>query len=188
MNRRARAKRLTLPLICAAPLVAVAGCSLSIGGAGELEADQVHEFVKSGYKEQTGLGLKELKCEPVKAEVDAPLNCEGVNDNEVELEIGGDVRSVEGDTANFHWEVTRALAPGTLFAGAVGDLLQERTSARIVEVVCPTQVEIKQGDRFECTVNGEAPGDVSTATIELTDGDGKFRIVSVKPADGAPPA
>jgi len=116
------------------------------------------------------------------ASVAARLRCSGVNSRDVKITIGGTVREVRDDRARYRWEVTRAVAPGSLFEGALGPLLQKQARAPIGEVSCPPEITVKQGARFTCTVTGATRGDRWQATVVLTDGDGKFRVEGVKRA------
>lgn len=174
-----------VPFLLAALLLApLAGCSVSIGGPGTLEADEVERFVRSGYAEQTGLTLEQLSCGEVKAEVGAPVRCSGVNSRDVKITIGGAVREVKDDRARYRWDVTRAVAPGSLFEGALGPLLQRQAQAPIGDIACPPEITVERGGRFTCTVAGATRGDRWKVAVVLTDGDGQFRVEGVERVGG----
>lgn len=164
---------LILILLLALPL---AGCSVSIGGAKELDAEQVATDIRAAYKEQTSLALKELDCAPIKLEVGAPLRCNARNERDVRLRIEGDVRELRDDRARYRWEVTKAIAPGVLFERSLADVLEPRARFRIDAIGCPAEVEIREGASTDCDVQPVGGGDPWRVTFRQTDGDGKFTV------------
>lgn len=180
--RRVTARALTLPIALLAALV-LAACSgeVSVGTSKQVSADKVEEDIRGAYEAKTDIDLPRLTCEPAEAKVGARIDCDGRNARDLTLTIGGEVTKAEGDTINYKWEITKAVAPGTLFANEVGRLLTSEYGPVVADVQCPEEVEIRKGAEFSCEATARN-GDTGTAVLVLTDGDGKFTLKSF---DGA---
>ncbi len=56
----------------------------------------------------------------------------------------------------------------------IGASLEKEAGQKPKKVDCPSDVEVKEGKRFDCTVTA-ADGSTVKANVTLTDDDGKFR-------------
>lgn len=180
MGPSSRARTAMAALAVSAVALALAGCeaSVSVGGDPSLSAAEIEQGIRAQYAEQNpGITLTELSCEDAEGEVGAPITCEGRNSRDVDLEIGGEVTSVdEGeDRADYDWRVTRAFAPGALYERAARRVLLDQTQTPVASVECPVRIEVVVGTKVPCTVQ-TTDGRSLPAVLELTDLDGGFRI------------
>jgi outer membrane lipopolysaccharide assembly protein LptE/RlpB len=58
---------------------------------------------------------------------------------------------------------------------------EQETGEKVKEVDCPSDVEVKVGDTFECNII-ETEGKRSTATLKIRTEDADLDLVSVKPS------
>lgn len=175
-------RALSLPLAVLAVL-ALAGCSgeVSVGSNNDVSATKVADDIRGSYEAKTDIDLPRLTCEPTEAEVGARIDCDGRNARDITLTIEGEVTEVDGDTIGYRWNVTKGIAPGTLFANEVGRLLTNRYGPVVADVQCPKEIELRKDVEFSCAATARN-GDTGTAVLVLTDADGKFTL---KTFDGA---
>lgn len=172
--------RPTLPLLALAAATALGGCNASVSvGEQNIDAAKLVSDMRGSYEAQTDIDLPRLTCGETAKEVGAKIDCSGRNAVDVELQIDGEITALEGEEIKYRWDVTRAVAPGSIFAQQVGDALTKRLRVRIQTVKCPPKVELKTGTRLQCGVVA-ANGDEATATIEQTNNDGAFKVVDFK--------
>lgn len=154
----------------------IAGCEFSCSVGGSVPAGELEKQVRLSYEDQTGILVKSISCEEAGDDTGSPISCKATNVNGVLLDIGGEVTSYDADRerVKFDWEVTRAVAPGTLYADAAARTLSARSGVPITEVVCPKKVVVEKGARIDCTAIFP-DGSKSGVTLTLTDRDGGFR-------------
>lgn len=159
--------------------VAVLAGTAVFAGCGEqmISQDDLTSSITSQYKTQTGLELKDLKCDDVKAEKGAAISCTAVNSNDVDLKIGGTVsgKNESSDKWGFDWKVEEARAPATLFEGPAAKSLSEKLGFEVSSVDCPGKILVKAGTKVHCDATA-ADGSTSGVTITLTDSDGNFEV------------
>lgn len=169
----------TIRLLAAGAAAALlAGCSGEVSiGQQQISAEKIERDIRGAYEAQTNLDLTRLTCESADAEEGARIDCDGRNSKDVTLTISGQVTAIEDDNAKYRWEVVKAVAPGTLFANEIGGLLERQYGPVVADVTCPDKIEVKEGEEVSCKATAKN-GDVGTAVIVLTDGDGKFTLKS----------
>lgn len=181
--------RRTLSALLAAPLLlaglAFSGCSISIGtGDNEASGEEIADEVRSDYRDQTGLALKQLTCEGVKGEVGARFKCSGSNSRGVKLQIAGRVTDAESGGFDYSWHVAKALAPGVLYERALRREI-EAHGVVLSEVRCPVEVEVEVGRTIRCEAS-DREGEARAVAVTLTDLDGGFEFhVEGGPGEGA---
>lgn len=183
-----------LAVFAAIPFLAFAGCSAEVsvgGGDSEASGEEIAEKIKPAYERKTGIALTRLTCESVKGEKGADFECSGRNARGAQLEIGGRVTGTEGDEFDFHWEVTKAVAPGVLYERALREEIEER-GVTLSRVECPVEIEVEVGSRVFCEAT-DAGGVTKKVMLTLTDLDGGFEFaiadgVEEPPSEGAPEA
>jgi hypothetical protein len=155
------------------------GSDAPAAGAGAVEASSLEATIRRQYAElKPGLTLIRISCDDLQATVGAAVSCAARNSNDVALEIGGGVTSVDGDDVGYRWEVTRAIAPGRLYAAAASGPIQAFSGQEVESVLCPPRVEVVAGTEIACTA--ETPAGASLdVTLRLTDADGAFEVTAV---------
>lgn len=170
-------------LFAIALTLGLAGCDFYCSVGGSVPAEELEKQVRLSYEDETGIVVRSITCEEADDDTGSPISCEAVNAGGVELMIEGEVTSYDSETekVRFDWEVTRAVAPGSLYAEAAATTLSESTGVPISEVRCPEKIAVKKGARVQCTAI--APnGAKSEVTLILTDRDGGFRVQLAEPA------
>jgi Domain of unknown function (DUF4333) len=182
-----------LAVLAALPFLAFAGCSaeVSVGGdSSEASGEEIADKIKPDYERKTGIALTRLTCESVKGEEGARFECSGRNARGVQLEIGGRVTDTEAGEFDFHWEVTKAVAPGVLYERALRAEIEEQGVA-LSQVTCPIEIEVEVGARVFCKAT-DASGATRTVMLTLTDLDGGFEFAVAdgveEPPSEEPPA
>jgi hypothetical protein len=164
-----------------AAALALAGCSaeFNVGGSDPtVSGDEMATTIAQQYQERfPGLTLAEMRCEETPAEVGAPVRCTGVNSAGVELEFGGEITLVDenADRAEYRWEISRAVAPGSLFAERAAPIIEREASVTVASMECPERVEVRTGVSFRCEVTAQ-DGTSGPVTIVLTDDNGAFEV------------
>lgn len=160
----------------------LAGCNFYCSVGGSVPAEELEKQVRLSYEDETGIVVKSITCDEADDDTGSPISCEAVNAGGVELMIEGEVTSYDSETekVRFDWEVTKALAPGTLYGDAAATTLSESTGVAVSEVRCPEKIAVRKGARVQCTAI--APnGAESEVTLILTDRDGGFRVQLAEP-------
>ncbi|MFA9401153.1 MAG: DUF4333 domain-containing protein [Acidobacteriota bacterium] len=171
-------RRLLLPAAAAVAALTFAGCSFSCSiGESTATSDELNSQLRDSYESQTGIALTSIDCEEAKAEVGEEIECTATNERDIDLEIKGEITSVDesDDTFKFDWNVIRATAPGEVYSTAAKKSLEQQSGRPLDSVECPDRIPIKVGAEVRCKVvtgDGEQLG----ATLTLTDLDGGFRI------------
>ncbi len=165
-----------------ATLVAIlaAGCSaeIQIGAERQVSGSEIATEIRGEYDElegPNGIRIDAITCEEVEAEVDAPIRCDGRNTREIDLEISGEVTAVRSDGIDYRWQIVRAFAPGTFYASAARELVEERLGQSLRDLRCPTRIELREGDVVGCEAESSA-GEPIPVELLLTDLDGGFRL------------
>ena len=158
----------------------VAGCSaeVKIGDSDQVSGSKLAAEIRREYAKQqgdSGIHLTSITCEEVEAEVDAEVHCTGRNSREIDIEFGGEVTAVQSDGLDYHWRIDRAFAPGAFYAGAARDPVEERLGQRVLDVQCPTRIELREGEQVRCEAELDSAGTVPIDLL-LTDLDGGFRL------------
>lgn len=169
----------TLLPVAAVAATLLAGCSgeVSVGGDDQVSAEDVEQDIRGAYEAQTDIDMKRLTCESAEAEVGARIDCDGRNARDVALTIRGEITAVNDDGVDYNWKVVKAVAPGELFAGEVGRLLEQKYGPVVADVSCPDRIEVRKGAEVTCDAQARN-GDTGKAVLVLTDGDGAFSIKS----------
>ena len=171
------------PFLAVAAVLGLAGCNFYCSVGGSIPAAELERKVRLSYEDQTGIVVKSISCEEADDDTGSPISCEATNASGVKLEIDGEVTSDDPDTekVGFDWEVTRAVAPGTLYGDAAAITLSQETGVEVADVRCPDEIVVKKGARVRCTAVSPA-GAESEVTLILTDADGGFRVQLSEPA------
>lgn len=169
-------------LVAVASVFGLAGCNFYCSVGGSIPPEELEKQIRLSYEDETGIVVKSISCEEADDDTGSPISCRATNAGGVELEIDGEVTSYDSETekVEFDWEVTRAVAPGALYADAAATTLTDSTGVAISEVRCPEKIVVKKGARVECTAiapNGAESG----VTLILTDRDGGFRVQLAEP-------
>jgi|LakMenEpi03Aug12_release.lakeMendotaPanAssembly.Ray.scaffolds.fasta_scaffold78446_3 hypothetical protein len=169
-------------LVAVASVLGLAGCDFYCSVGGSIPPEELEKQVRLSYEDETGIVVKSINCEEADDDTGSPISCEATNAGGVDLTIEGEVTSYdsEAEKVRFDWEVTKAVAPGTLYGDAAAMTLADSTGVAIAEVRCPEEIVVKEGARVECTAiapNGAESG----VTLILTDGDGGFRVQLAEP-------
>jgi hypothetical protein len=142
--------------------------------------------VRISYEDETGVLLSSIKCEEADADTGSEINCIATNENDVDLKIEGEVTSYDSDTekVKFDWEVVSASGPGQPFAVAARNSLANQSNVPLTNVVCPDKIELKTGNKVDCTAVDIAGND-RDLVLTLTDEEGGFDV-RLKPLDTKP--
>ncbi len=180
------ARRAALAAAVAGGLVA-SGCSaeVHVGGEDQVTGAKIAEEIKGEYakrEQASGIALTSLTCEEAKAAAGARIVCSGRNSRDIDVEIGGEITGVKGTTVDYRWRITRAFAPGTLYATAARRLIEQRLGHPVLDVSCPTRIELRVRAVVSCRVQVTQTA-TATAQLLLTDVDGGFRLRVSTPAD-----
>lgn len=171
-----------------ASCLALAGCSAEVnvgGGDSEASGDEIAGEIRGAYADKTGIRLTGLTCEDVKSEVGERFSCSGRNERGVQLEIAGRVTGTEGGGFDYHWHVSKALAPGVLYERALRRQIEARGVA-LSEVRCPVEIEVEVGETVHCrATDGEGVARAVTLTLTDTDGGFEFQVAGGQPATEA---
>ncbi len=156
------------------------GCSaeVKIGGSDQVSGSELAAEIRREYAKRQGdsdIHLTSITCEEVEAEVGAEIHCSGRNSREIDIEFGGKVTAVQSDGLDYHWRIDRAFAPGALYAGAARDLLEEQLGQAVLDLQCPTRIELREGEQVRCEAEVSSGGTVPVDLL-LTDLDGGFRL------------
>jgi hypothetical protein len=172
------------------PGALLAGCSAELNvGSGDSEAsgEEIASEIRGAYADKTGIAMRRLTCESVKAEAGAGFECSGHNARGVELGIVGRVTETGGDGFDYHWHVARAIAPGVLYERALRREVEAR-GVGLSEVRCPVEIEVKVGRVLRCKAT-DRDGVTRGVSVKLTDLDGGFEFtVEGEDEKGSPPA
>lgn len=157
--------------------VGLAGCNFYCSVGGSIPSAELERKVRLGYEDQTGIVMKSISCEEADDDTGSPISCRATNAGGVDLKIDGEVTSYDPDTekVGFDWEVTRAVAPGSLYGDEAAASLTQQTGVPVAEVRCPDEIVVEKGARVKCTAISPS-GAEAEATLILTDGDGGFRV------------
>ncbi|MEQ8833983.1 MAG: DUF4333 domain-containing protein [Miltoncostaeaceae bacterium] len=158
----------------------LAACSaeVSVGGDPSLSGGEIAAGITEQYEERfPGLTLAEMTCRGAEAEVGAPIRCEGVNSGGVDLEFGGEITAVdeENDAADYRWEITRAVVPGSFYEERATPIIEREAQVTVQSITCPERVEIREGVEFQCEVT-TTDGTTAPVTVTVTDNNGDFRV------------
>ena len=175
----------TLLPVAALAATLLAGCSgeVSVGGGKQVSAEDVERDIRGAYEAQTDIDLTRMTCESTDAKVGAKIDCDGRNARDVTLTFAGEITAVDDDGVDYDWKVVKAVAPGDLFANAVGKLLVQKYGPVVADVTCPAKIEVRKGAEVTCEAKAKN-GDVGKAVLVLTDTDGKFSIKSFDTGGG----
>lgn len=157
-------------LLGAGLVVVLAGC-----GTTTLDQDEMHDAISAQYERQTKIALEDVDCPDTEAKKGATFRCTAENAKDLELTIDGTVNAVDGDRAKYRWDVTKAVAPGTLYAEPAQRQLEESVGAKAKALECPEEIVVKAGTEVRCTLvtlDDQRYG----ATLTLKDADGGFAI------------
>ena len=157
--------------------VLLTGCSFSFSIGQKIEASELEKQVRLSYEDQTGIVITSIRCDEADASTGSPISCEATNASDVELEINGEVTFYDAGTeeVDFDWEVTRAEAPGEIYAEAAAVTIRQQFGVLVETVQCPDRILIEVGARVPCTAI-EPSGERTPITLTLTDKDGGFRV------------
>ena len=172
-----------LALCLAGAAVLMAGCEFSCTLGGSIPAEELERQVRLSYEDETGTVIRSITCEESDPDTGSPISCRAVNEVGVELTIGGEVTSYNGvdEVADFDWQVTRAVAPGTVYADAATQTIQSQFGVTVDRVECPERIVVERGATIACTAI--EPGGLRTAIVlTLTDRDGGFEVSVERPA------
>lgn len=172
-----------LALCLAGAAILVAGCEFSCTLGGSIPAEELERQVRLSYEDETGIVIRSITCEESDPDSGSPISCRAVNEAGVDLEIGGEVTSYDGvdEVADFDWQVTRAVAPGTVYADAARQTIQNQFGVTVDRVECPDRIVVERGARVACTAI--EPGGARTGIVlALTDRDGGFEVSVEEPS------
>ena len=176
-NGYGRGKKGALALSLATAALALAGCEFSCTLGGSIPAEELERQVRLSYEDEIGIVIRSITCEESDPDTGSPISCRAVNEAGVELTIRGEVTSYDGvdEIADFDWQVTRAVAPGTVYADAARQTIEREFGVTVDRVECPDRIVVETGARVSCTA--VEPGGVRTGIVlTLTDRDGGFRV------------
>lgn len=156
--------------------VLATGCSFSASVGGDSPTEGVTEQIEAAYEDRSGVVLRSLECADIATEKGAPIRCEGRNAKGVELLIEGRVTGAEGSEVDYHWDVTRALVPGRVYAGAAVPVVERLAGAPIEGVRCEKRVRVEVGAVVRCEAKLRS-GQVVPVRLRLTDDDGGFEVL-----------
>jgi len=157
--------------------LAVVGCSAEVhvgGGDSEASGEEIASEIRGAYADKTGIAMRRLTCEGVKAEAGERFECSGHNARGVQLEIAGRVTAASGGGFDYSWHVSHAVAPGVLYERALRREVEAR-GIELAEVRCPVEIEVKVGRTLHCEAT-DREGVTRTVTVKLTDLDGGFEF------------
>ena len=177
--------RSSLCLVLIAGAALFAGCEASVStGDNDLNTDDSEKLIKEKYPAQAdGLKLTEIECGTTEAKVGNTFTCTATNTAGVHLDIEGTIDSVDEDTdkAHFTTKTTKTVSDGTIYAENAVKVLQGQGYA-VDSMDCP-DILIKTGTKVECDMTMDN-GSKQTATLTLTDGNGKFDVDTSGPLGG----
>ncbi len=178
-----------IPVLSAATMaVLLAGCSGEVSiGTKSLSGTTIADAIQPEYRSQTGIEMTRLVCKSADGEAGAAIDCRGRNAKDIEIELGGEITGVDGDTVDYRWEVVRAFSPGRLYATAAQRRIERAGGGRVNFVRCPARIEIVAGAKVACVTVTRTGAEIPTE-LTLTDLDGGFnlRTGSVRPAPSPP--
>lgn len=184
-RRDGRRRAFIVAALAAGALAALAaGCSGSVsvgGGEPTLPAEEIERSISAQYAEQNpGITLEDLTCAEVEPEVGTTIECDARNSIDVDLDIAGEVTAVDidDDSADYRWEVVRAVAPGTLYGDAAIEVVREQTDVAVAGLDCPIRIEVIAGARVNCDLR-LADGSATAVILELTNQNGGFRVTGL---------
>lgn len=161
--------------------LAFTGCEASVSTGDSLNTDKLESTIKNQYPDQAdGLTLTAISCEGGDAKVGTEFTCTATNSNDIALDIDGKVNKVKDDNVGFHWEVSKAVAPGAVFADVATTTLQETRAVDTID--CPDDILVEKGTVVDC-VGTMDDGSERKVKLTLTDGNGAFDIDLLGPVD-----
>jgi hypothetical protein len=158
----------------------IASAMLFLAACGNLtvSSEELEKQVSTSYTEQSGIEVKSISCDEVSpAEVGSKFTCEATNAGDGKLFIEGEVTAVNEDDekVEFDWEVVSLEVPGTSYAEAAKQALEQQAGSQLEKIECPEMVKVEENETFRCEVT--APdGSTMGATVTMTDGEGGFDI------------
>jgi hypothetical protein len=164
-------------LFCALAALALAGCSFSVSAGGPSGTERVTEQIEQAYEDRTGLALRGFSCADVEDVEGSAIRCKGSNSAGVTLQIEGEVNNVEGSEIDYHWDVARAVAPGSTYAEAAVPVVERIAGEPVAGVRCSKRVVVEIGQILPCEVKA-ADGEIVPIRLRLTDLDGAFEVVT----------
>ena len=165
-------KRLVAIAATLCATVLLAGC-----GDNEVSSEELNKQVQASFEEQSGVELKTIDCNGVKAEVGEAISCTATNEIGIDLKILGKVTAYDSDAdrIKFDWRVTSAKAPGENYANSARVALRKQSGATVSKVSCPEKIELEEGIRVACTAI-DSMGNERELILTLTDANGGFDV------------
>lgn len=163
--------------LLAAAALAMLGAFVMAGCASTINEDELTANIEKQFQEQTGTRLTSIECDEVKAEKGAEIACKATNENDMKLDITGEVtdNDKDDDKWGFDWKVARILAPGKAFEDAAAETVSREFDVPLESVKCPDGIEVKEGSEVKCEATA-TDGSTRGLTLTLTDGEGGFRV------------
>ncbi len=156
--------------LCATVLLAACGDS-------EVSSEELGKQVQASFEEQSGVGLKTIECNSVKAEVGEAISCTATNDIGIDLKILGKVTEYDSDNdqIKFDWGIASAQAPGDNYASSARAALRQQSGVAVTKVSCPEKIELEKGTVVTCTAV-DSKGNERELVLTLTDASGGFDV------------
>lgn len=164
-----------------ASLLVTLGAFVLAGCAETIKQDELTGNIEKQFQEQTGTELTSIECDEVKAEKGAEISCKAVNENDMKLDITGEVtdNDKDDDKWGFDWKVSRVLAPGKAFEDAAAETVTREFDVPLESVKCPDGIEVKKGSEVKCEATA-TDGSTRVLNLTLTDAEGGFRVAVEK--------
>lgn len=171
-------------LACALAALALPGCSFSFSAGGPSGTERVTDQIEQAYEDRTGLALRGFSCADIEDVEGSKIRCKGRNSADVGIQIEGEVNNVEGSEIDYHWDVARAVAPGSVYAEAAVPVVERIAGEAVAGVRCSKRVVVEIGQILPCEV--KAPdGEIVPIRLRLTDLEGAFEVI-VNDGSGQP--
>lgn len=164
-------------LLGAIAALALLGCGVSVSTGGESTTERITEQIEQAYEDRTGFALRGFACAEVEQSEEAAISCEGRNSAGVELVIEGEITNVEGSEFDYHWDVVRAVAPGSGYAKAAVPVVERLAGEPVAGVRCQRRVVVEVGQTVDCEVKTER-GEIVPIQLRLTDDEGGFEVLT----------
>jgi hypothetical protein len=164
-------------LACALAALALPGCSFSVSAGGPSGTERVTKQIEQAYEDRAGLALRDFTCAEIENTEGSAIRCKGSNSAGVALRIEGEVTNVEGSEIDYHWDVARAVAPGSTYAEAAVPVVERIAGEPVAGVRCGKQVVVEVGQILPCEMK-TADGEIVPIRLRLTDTKGAFEVVT----------
>lgn len=139
--------RLPTSIAAVAAAIGLAACGgSSTLDTSKLKSDVVAQIAAHGFE------LRDVHCQEVDAEVDAPVRCTAMTAEDTKIFVEGKVTKVEGDQGAYELVVARTEAKGTAVAAEVKAMLEAEAGAEAEAMTCPDIVHVPTKGPVRCTL------------------------------------